>query len=621
MNHPSLTTSDRPFFEPAPPTPNSISSVSPSMPPSAHRTSRRRPPRSATAPLPRGPPSPELSNLDCAFPPFPTTKSRSATPTRELEAQQSRSNFTEYARMHAEPSALFAPLSPRRNGGGRVLQRMNTIAPGPFDVASRDRRDGNQGPGMKQHKRTATAISSQDFPHPPTSDLAESTFQRPSTANSNRPRKPLLASISGGPRSILDREEQQISSDAQLSRPAASDANRQQLQQEPAPLLLRHQNRSQTLPISTQSRGGMDAQVDSQPQQPIESSSTSRSRRPTVSAISRPPLPINVTSQDFPFRSATAKIPAQSQDSGPAIHLHKPSQDEARIGDRPQATPPVQVPSRTNISSSGESYHTPTDSISSSGSSGSDARSGSSRSSPPLSDASARPRTKPTKIGPVGSSWINFQSSTDNLHSDNTKQPQSDVIPPRGVNDSLYLPVTERLPQRDANLEPPDSPMDPAMQKGRLSPFLPPSNQLPSAAPTNQAALTIPPARRRTANNKGNCRGCGELITGKSVSSADGRLTGRYHKRCFVCKTCKQPFQTADFYVLSNHPYCERHYHQLNHSLCRACDRGIEGQYLATESKQKFHPQCFTCQVRQLAHPINMQKAGTNRYTRIATWF
>jgi hypothetical protein len=100
-----------------------------------------------------------------------------------------------------------------------------------------------------------------------------------------------------------------------------------------------------------------------------------------------------------------------------------------------------------------------------------------------------------------------------------------------------------------------------------------------------------------TTGNKGNCRGCGEIIRGKSVSSADGRLTGRYHKECFVCETCDEPFPTNDFYVIDNHPFCARHYHQLNGSLCQSCDKGIEGEYLETDMKQKFHPFCFTCRV------------------------
>ncbi|KAK8085228.1 hypothetical protein PG997_006499 [Apiospora hydei] len=96
--------------------------------------------------------------------------------------------------------------------------------------------------------------------------------------------------------------------------------------------------------------------------------------------------------------------------------------------------------------------------------------------------------------------------------------------------------------------------------------------------------------------SRGNCKACRLPITGKSVSSADGRLTGKYHKACFVCTTCMEPFTSAEFYVLDDQPYCERHYHKLNGSLCGTCSIGIEGQYLEDESTtQKYHPKCFRC--------------------------
>ena len=50
-----------------------------------------------------------------------------------------------------------------------------------------------------------------------------------------------------------------------------------------------------------------------------------------------------------------------------------------------------------------------------------------------------------------------------------------------------------------------------------------------------------------------------------------------------------------DFYVLDNNPYCEYHYHALNDSLCASCNHGIEGQYLETQQRLKFHPKCLTC--------------------------
>ena len=113
-------------------------------------------------------------------------------------------------------------------------------------------------------------------------------------------------------------------------------------------------------------------------------------------------------------------------------------------------------------------------------------------------------------------------------------------------------------------------------------------------------SATAPPGRSRP---KGHCKGCGEVILGKSVSSADGRLTGRYHRACFVCYECQAPFLTSDFYVHDDRPYCAYHYHKLNYSLCSSCDQGIEGQYLETVERtgrgpgdrQKFHPYCLRC--------------------------
>jgi hypothetical protein len=129
-----------------------------------------------------------------------------------------------------------------------------------------------------------------------------------------------------------------------------------------------------------------------------------------------------------------------------------------------------------------------------------------------------------------------------------------------------------------------ESPRDPALKFSHSPPpFSSPGQRQP------------PPSRRPTTANRGNCRGCAQPIVGKSVKDSSGRLTGRYHKECFVCRTCSSPFPTAEFYVYENFPYCEHHYHKLNDSICRGCNRGIEGQYLETDQRLKFHPRCFTC--------------------------
>ncbi|KKK20127.1 hypothetical protein P175DRAFT_0516957 [Aspergillus ochraceoroseus IBT 24754] len=152
----------------------------------------------------------------------------------------------------------------------------------------------------------------------------------------------------------------------------------------------------------------------------------------------------------------------------------------------------------------------------------------------------------------------------------------------------------------------PDSPTDPALMKGSLC--LIPDKKLPSAGdlpkkPPMTRSATEPATHPKTPRPRGPCRGCGEMIVGKSMSSADGRLTGRYHRACFVCFQCRGPFETADFYVLNDRPYCAQHYHERNGSLCATCHTGIEGQYLETNERtgrgpndrQKFHPECLRC--------------------------
>lgn len=93
------------------------------------------------------------------------------------------------------------------------------------------------------------------------------------------------------------------------------------------------------------------------------------------------------------------------------------------------------------------------------------------------------------------------------------------------------------------------------------------------------------------------CRACDEPIRGRSLASQDGKLTGRYHKHCFVCATCQKPFETASFYVFQDRPYCKQHYHELNNSMCAECGEGVEGACLQLEDCTIRHPDCFTCHV------------------------
>lgn len=92
------------------------------------------------------------------------------------------------------------------------------------------------------------------------------------------------------------------------------------------------------------------------------------------------------------------------------------------------------------------------------------------------------------------------------------------------------------------------------------------------------------------------CRKCKLSVERGAVKSSDGALRGVFHRSCFSCAACEAPFTDGSFYVFNNQPYCSRHYHQLNGSLCRECESGIEGECRQTDTGDRFHPHCFSCQ-------------------------
>ncbi|CEJ61972.1 hypothetical protein PMG11_10488 [Penicillium brasilianum] len=229
---------------------------------------------------------------------------------------------------------------------------------------------------------------------------------------------------------------------------------------------------------------------------------------------------------------------------------------------------------------------------------------------------------------------LNRHKSTDPLN----LGPLVEELPPRTRQTILELPgrirsTMDDVPPIPAVFFSPDSPTDPAIGQGSLSliaerreegirprqqqqqqqqqPSPPPPPQQdeiqdpsPLRRPMQRSATEpIPrPPTRSAARSKGDCKGCGETITGKSISSSDGRLTGRYHRGCFVCFECHSPFPSTDFYVLNNRPYCAQHYHERNGSLCSTCQNGIEGQYLETvernggrPERRRFHLECLQC--------------------------
>ncbi|KAL9585987.1 MAG: hypothetical protein Q9212_001206 [Teloschistes hypoglaucus] len=532
--------------------------------------------RTVTAPSPFQPPPPDASLAqDCAFPPFPSSRSRSATPTTPSDPNQS---FSADAARTDPQIQSDAPAYPKTKDSG-LLQRMDSIAPGPFNIGGR----GIQRP--QGHQRNTTAGSNASgFRSSSSSNGSQQSVQSP-VSGTTQSRNPSLSSIAGGPRSFMQRAATDLPTVQDL--PTMANDRTKNTYSDRSTRSFHDSNqagRSQTYPFQSQQESSPMKERPKPSRRPSE---------PAVIAAMKPLDEIGSTSSFKSSRSLKGRHPMSNavQTSG-----HNSQSNNA---------PPV--PSILPVRSHGNLHHTPSESVSSNESSSSDTRSISSRSTPPLS---ASPQRRKQQLSNGQASLLqDFRFGTESVPIIEEPTPPSHRNAPPSFSRPIYVQAAEApRPLQDPAIMVPDSPTDPAIQPGRPALFQAPSDHnaplVPlqnghlrlSPAPPLPPAVLGPPPRKQTATNKGKCRGCGELIKGKSVSSADGRLTGRYHRSCFTCKTCREPFQTADFYVLDNHPFCARHYHELNGSLCKCCDRGIEGQYLETELKQKFHPYCFTCQ-------------------------
>lgn len=561
--------------------------------------------RSVTTPLPRrnlAPRSPDLpSNLDCAFPPFPSK--RSATPQSAQPESRDRLEPTVH-QDYAAPSPLFAPLSPRTNGGENIAKRMDSIAPGPFDGRA-DRR-------------------------PSTSSASRSPLQGGTTAGHIR-------SVS------QDSKTSNRSSHKQRTSVASSASRTSAYSTRSNGLPLRPKPRTATeslpppppLPTPTEQNEGIDAFLDRLKKERMTTSPTheedktkpdlmrhdSKEKREPPLRPRRPSetdLQIGDTIELQPSAlqpRSNSTSPSRKQRVGLAPGSHG---DVVRIGPlRPPPSAPPNFPSDTPMNP----LHTPSDSgLSDDSYASSGFRSvASSRSSPPGSvNGHSREASKLSRSEMLDDT-VQRSASPESYNGLRT--------PPTRTEDNLSSAPKINAPEPLSPLseqvyaDVPESPMDPAIQLGASfdrQPREPLTQRDPALnlglSPVERLRDARPRLQGSRPSSKGNCRGCSEPIVGKSVKDSSGRLTGRYHKQCFVCRTCNDSFPTAEFYVFENSPYCERHYHVLNGSLCAACDRGIEGQYLETDNRRKFHPRCFTCTTCRIVLRDDYFEVGGKKY-------
>ncbi|ELR17424.1 uncharacterized protein ACA1_061640 [Acanthamoeba castellanii str. Neff] len=85
------------------------------------------------------------------------------------------------------------------------------------------------------------------------------------------------------------------------------------------------------------------------------------------------------------------------------------------------------------------------------------------------------------------------------------------------------------------------------------------------------------------------CVKCSELISGPLVKA----MHQNWHYSCFVCTTCQKPFE-GDYCTISNAPYCKQDYYRKKGWLCAKCDK-VVGKGDKSALGKAWHKGCFVC--------------------------
>ncbi|KAI8904732.1 hypothetical protein EDD86DRAFT_229820 [Gorgonomyces haynaldii] len=88
----------------------------------------------------------------------------------------------------------------------------------------------------------------------------------------------------------------------------------------------------------------------------------------------------------------------------------------------------------------------------------------------------------------------------------------------------------------------------------------------------------------------GVCRLCKEQVIGSHISTT----LHKYHKDCFVCNHCLQPFEQNLFFEIEGLYFCEKDYNLLYGARCGRCCELITGKCISALDN-KWHLEHFTC--------------------------
>ncbi|KAJ1345374.1 hypothetical protein BSLG_000887 [Batrachochytrium salamandrivorans] len=87
------------------------------------------------------------------------------------------------------------------------------------------------------------------------------------------------------------------------------------------------------------------------------------------------------------------------------------------------------------------------------------------------------------------------------------------------------------------------------------------------------------------------CKVCHEPISGSHVSTKESK----YHKDCFVCHQCLEPFKDNVFFEADGAFYCESDHNLLHGARCAKCGEVVMGKCVSALDA-KWHIEHFNCE-------------------------
>ena len=167
-------------------------------------------------------------------------------------------------------------------------------------------------------------------------------------------------------------------------------------------------------------------------------------------------------------------------------------------------------------------------------------------------------------------------------------QPSSPL--PAPASKSLSLSKPPPPPRKKSSMEASNE----AVKSNSLPPQTPPVNNEPAHEQPQQQSKPPHGALRNSKQEVSNdCASCANVIKGSGLKV----LGKNWHLECFVCQTCKQPFEGGSFREYAGLPYCDADFEVLlKNTNCGGCSQPIGDDFIEVMAKL-WHPHCFVCSV------------------------